>query len=60
MSKSYTINVYERPSALQRPGEFWQADSGMHHAVGDTPGQAVDRLIRHIERNNEYSRILHG
>lgn len=45
----YRIEVYELTVSPQhRPDEKWMADCGNDHAVGATPGQAVDRLVDYM------------
>ena len=42
----YQIKVFR----VDRDECPWQADHGNSHAIGKTAGEAVDRLIRFIER----------
>jgi hypothetical protein len=48
MDERYVIDLISLPDHLQKPGEKWQATCANDHALGETPTDAVGRLIDHI------------
>lgn len=49
--EEYVIKVFRVPEEERGGENQWQADHGNSHAIGKTPGIAVDRLILFVRRH---------
>lgn len=56
----YLIEERMKIEIHKRPDGLWQADCDNDHSLGDTPGDAVDRLVAYIGQVGRMSRVRVG